>query len=747
MRKTIRMLGLCLVLVPFLFPAQVVAQSGDGITSFTSQDKKGSAYRLRADHFSYDERQDIYTASGNVILHARGSIIFADQIRLDGATKEAIAEGDVRIEQGRDWLEGERGYLDLEQETGVVEFGRGFLADGHFYFSGALVEKLGPQTYHVRDGTFTTCDGEEPSWHFRTSDLKVTVEGYGIAKHTSFHLGRTPILYSPYLTFPAMTKRKTGLLMPRFGTGERLGYNFDIPFFWAISRSTDATIYSHYMSKRGLMIGPEFRYAFSDSSKGELRFNYLDDEASESRLREENYESAAGLRRITRDRWWWRSKQDFVLPYQVQGNLDLDIVSDPDYLRTFTTGYSSWRESDRKFGETFDRGLLNDETVTTRESLLLLNKYWATQSANFELHYFQNLNNDEDETTLQQLPVINYSASRQPLLGGPFFIDADVGYVSYWRPEGTKGNRLNGTPRLSLPLRRGGYLELEPYVGFRETLYLIDHYDESADSKVREKTFQSREIFETGVEGSTEIVRIFDMGGETWTKSKHTVRPNILYEYRPEVSQSNLPYFDATDRINSRNRLTYSLTNFFSARLDKSPDQVQYSDVARLQLRQYYDISQPEGGADDPSTTRKRPFSNLFMQLDLNPSHYITLTYKNELSLYDEEFKRHNLLTSLRDKRGDSLHIDYQRQLDQDGKTLLDEIDAKLGLQLWEGVSLNMRYDYRLDTNEKIQNEYNLIIMRQCWGISFSYVDKPDDQRFAVGIRLYGVGELKAQTF
>ena len=747
MRETIRMLGLCLLLVAFLFPAEVVAESKDRTTSFSAQEKKDSGYRLRADHFSYDERQDIYTASGNVILHAEGSVIFADHIRLDAATKEAIVEGDIRIEKDKDWLEGERGYLDLEKETGLIEFGRGFLADGNFHFSGALVEKLGPQTYHVRDGTFTTCDGDEPSWHFRTSDLKITVEGYGFAKHTRFHLGRTPILYSPYLTFPAMTKRKTGLLMPRFGLGERLGYDFDLPFFWAISRSTDATIYSHYMSKRGLMMGPEFRYTASTQSKGELRFNYLDDEASESDLQEENYESRAGLRRTTRDRWWWRSKQDLALPQGVRGNLDLDFVSDPDYLRTFNTGYNSWRESDEKFRETFGRGLINDDTVTTRESLLLMNKYWATQSVNFELHYFQNLNDDQDETTLQQLPVITYSASRQPLLGGPFFIDGDVGYVNYWRPEGTRGNRLNATPRLSLPFRKGGYFQLEPFVGLLETLYLIDRYDEPDDSKVKEKTFQSRESFETGVEASTEIVRIFNMGGETWTKSKHTVRPNILYEYRPDVSQSKLPFFDATDRINSRNRLTYSLTNFFSARLDRGPDQVQYVDFARLLLRQYYDISQPEGGAADPSTTRKRPFSNVFTQLDLTPRRYITLTYKNELSLYDEEFKRHNLLTTLRDNRGDSLNIDYQRQLDRDGKTLLDQIDARLGLKLWEGVSLNLRYNYRLDTNEKVQNEYNLIIERQCWGISFSYVDEPDDQRFSVGIKLYGVGELHPQTF
>ena len=735
------------MVMAFIFPAELPAQSKNRTERFTSQEEQDSGYQLRADSFSYDKRQDIYTASGNVVLHAKDSVIFADHIRLDAATREAIAEGDVRIEKDKDWLEGERAYLNLEKETGLIEEGRGFLADGNFHFSGALVEKLGPQTYNVRDGTFTTCDGDEPSWHFRTSDLKVTVEGYGFAKDTRFYLGRVPVLYSPYLAFPAKTKRQTGLLMPRFGLGGRLGSDFDLPFFWAISASTDATIYSHYMSKRGLMMGPEFRYAASTQSKGELRFNYLDDQASKRELEDEYYDSAAGLRRITRDRWWWRSKQDFVLPYQVQGNLDLDLVSDPDYLRTFSSGYSSWRESDGEFRDTFGRGLINDPTVTTRESVLLLNKSWATQSANLQMHYFQNLNDDLDETQLQQLPLINYSASKQPLFGGPFFIDATAGYVNYWRPEGTRGNRLNASPRLSLPLRRGGYLQLEPYVGFLETLYLIDQYDEPEDSRVREKTFQSRELFETGVGGSTEIVRIFEMGGETWTKSKHTLRPNILYEYRPEVSQNKLPFFDDTDRINSRNRLTYGLTNFFSARLDKGPDQVVYLDVARLELSQHYDISQPDGGADDLSTTRKRPFSNVFMQFDLTPRRYITLTYKNELSLYDQEFTSHNLLANLGDERGDSLNVSYQRQLDQDDKTLLDEIDAKLGLKLWEGVSLNLRSDYRLDTNRKIKNEINLIIERQCWGISFSYVDEPDDQRFAVGIKLYGVGKLEAQTF
>jgi lipopolysaccharide assembly outer membrane protein LptD (OstA) len=145
MLKTIRIAALFLLAAFLLFP-DPPAGSQERADNFFSPPKEDSGYRLRADHFSYDERQEIYTATGNVVLRSQNRVVTADRVRLDGATLEAILEGNVRIEQDKDWLEGERAYLDLEEETGIVEFGRGFLADGNFHFTGALVEKLGPQT-------------------------------------------------------------------------------------------------------------------------------------------------------------------------------------------------------------------------------------------------------------------------------------------------------------------------------------------------------------------------------------------------------------------------------------------------------------------------------------------------------------------------------------------------------------------------------------------------------------------------
>jgi hypothetical protein len=95
------------------------------------------------------------------------------------------------------------------------------------------------------------------------------------------------------------------------------------------------------------------------------------------------------------------------------------------------------------------------------------------------------------------------------------------------------------------------------------------------------------------------------------------------------------------------------------------------------------------------------------------------------------------------------LTVDYRRQLDDGDNTIVDEIGAQLKLNLWEGITINVRSDYDLKLKENIKSEYNIIIQRQCWGISVSYVDDPgaDDRRVTLGISLYGVGELQTQTY
>src|SRR5205823_5045489 len=83
---------------------------------------------------------------------------------------------------------------------------------------------------------------EAPSWSIAGRQTDITLQGKGIVRHMTFRVKDVPVFYFPYFVFPANTQRESGFLIPRIGYSNRRGYQYEQPFFWAISKSTDATI-------------------------------------------------------------------------------------------------------------------------------------------------------------------------------------------------------------------------------------------------------------------------------------------------------------------------------------------------------------------------------------------------------------------------------------------------------------------------------------------------------------------------
>ncbi len=55
--------------------------------------------------------------------------------------------------------------------------------------------------------------------------------GWGSAHHAVLRLGKLPIFYSPYMTFPVDDRRKSGFLFPTCGSSQDLGTEFSIPYY------------------------------------------------------------------------------------------------------------------------------------------------------------------------------------------------------------------------------------------------------------------------------------------------------------------------------------------------------------------------------------------------------------------------------------------------------------------------------------------------------------------------------------
>jgi len=718
-------LSLCLLYLTVL-PTNAIAIEGGA-----SPDNQ--PWLMYADKVTTLEDGKIIIAEGNVILSRGDMEVRADYIRYRRVDSLAWAKGHLNIIMGEDILTGEEGEINLDRQTGTVKPGGLFLKKNNVHLKAAEIVRLAEDQYSLKEAVITTCDGERPAWSFSCSHLDVTVEGYAKARQSAFWVRSLPVIYSPYLVLPAKTKRQSGLLFPEFSYGERDGLSLNLPFYWAIDPCSDATFYQHYLSKRGWMEGVEYRYAGDQNSKGILLANYLHD-----RLEDDDYDKD-GVFRSSRNRWWIRGKIDQYLPLDIMTMLDLDLVSDRDYLREFDDGLTGFTKTNQALLNNFGRSLA-DKTALIRESTAQVNRRWTNFYLAGQCRYYDNLNRDERETTLQVLPSINFLAARQIVPATPLYYEGNVDYIHYWRKQGIGMHRLDIYPKVSWPLRIGPYLDLQGLFGVRETVYDVENYGDESYAAQITKDRPTRTLHNFQADLSTEVGRVFKLAGKSITKIKHTIKPAVVYDYLPVKDQNDLPNLDGVDRISSQNIVTYSLTNYLTTKQVRDDGGSVYKDVFRLKLSQSYDIREERRllAAEE----RRRPFSNVSLEAELAPTDSIYARYDTSYDTYDSTCRSYNGLLRLSDKRRDSLSVDYRYT-----KGSLHELNTGLSLVVTPAVTVSYENRRSLDLDKNLESRAGLNYQAQCWGVSVQFSKTQEDRRFFVLFSLYGVGDFGPLAF
>ena len=722
-------------------------------------------WQLEADEIFYDQEYDAYIAKGNVLIYKAHIKLMANFIRFDQKNMKAYAEGDVVLTNGEDILSGSSMDIDLQNQIGSVEDGYLFLKENNYHLRGDLIQKTGEKTYTIDEAVLTTCDGDKPDWKITGKKVKVKATGEGSARNATLWARNMPVLYSPYLYYPARKDRQTGLLWPEGGHSDRWGWYYNQPFFWAINRSSDATFYGHYMDKRGLKGGLEYRYYLDEWSKGTWMLDYFDDaeidEGGRSTGRWGFEDGDREILRKNRDRYWLRGSHHHKLPYEIRALLDVDIVSDQDYTREFKTGHMGWKHDKDYFENVFNRDL-NDYNDPIRTNRLNFNKLWPRYSLNAQLRYDLDStirNSHEPDETLQQLPNIEFDAIKQRIATSPFFYNLDSQYVYYWSDDGRRTQRLDAFPRFYLPFQLKPFITIEPSVGLRGTLWYLDKkkYGPDGDQK-----FFSRGLFDTRLDIFSEIFKVFRLEGKTIEAIKHAIRPRIIHQFIPYVDQDDLPNFDSIDRIDDQNLLTYSLTNILTSKTRKkgsfeierrndkdrativdSPSDYSYTDILRFELEQTYDFQEGE------NTASNKAFSPLLARLDLFPGKYVALDADALYSVYDTKFLSHNIGGKFWDNRGDRLSMEYRYTRDSDEIDFNESKSILLDLRVKVTDRLAVRgdYEYNFLDDTRVQTGFGINYKADCWSFDGSVIDKINadntrDLKYEIKINLFGLGEF-----
>jgi LPS-assembly protein len=667
--------------------------------------------------------------------------IKADWMVYDMDLGTVKARGNLIIDVGPDKLSAEEGVVNLNQETGTFTNATIIRQYKDMHFEGRVIEKTGDVSYHIEDGWLITCklkEGETPPWSFGAAEADITDGGYAFLKHAVFRIKDIPVLYTPIMILPAKRNRQTGFLFPSVSASDRDGFGMEIPFFINLSPNSDITLYPQYMAKRGFMGGLEGRYVLDRNSKGSFMANFLHDELSDINDPDnDDYYSEGNFTHTNQDRYWIRGKADQDIGAWTT-RLDLDIVSDRDYLTEFNSGLTGFTMTNNRFLDEFGRSFQNSTEDLRKNSFRALRSW---NNGMFLQANVQGINDLRFEKTmpspLWKLPEINFSGLL-PLYDSGIDLSWNTDYVYYWRDQGVGAHRFDLFPRITGYIPLSDYLETTFSAGVRDTFYSIQN---NGDPDWEDSSTENRFLGDLRAEIGTTMVRDFNITAGSVTGLQHTFRPYVNYRYISDTDQDDLPQFDSVDDVGDQNLITYGLDNFFT--LSGTNQGRSYErEYGYIKIRQGYDFS---------SSQSDTPWTPLNMRLAYYPLQNLRLIYRMDYDVYGEGFTKHIAEGNYRNSRGDLFSFDYlynkneTTYLDDDGTEITgfektSSIRASMRVGLFYYFSAGYSIERSLEDSKTVAEKFNLIYHPSCWSVELASDYTGGDQKITLMFQLANIG-------
>ncbi len=190
---------------------------------------------IKADKVTYNQDLDVVVASGNVIMvDETNNVVYADELVL----KDKMSRGSlnklkvVMVDESKIWAD--------------------------------KIKSLKNKNKVLYNASYTPCDccmeGEgkdkkEPIWKITAGKITQDVENQNVYYKNAFlKIKDVPVFYTPFLSHPdPSVKRRSGFLMPTYGSSGFLDTYIQSGYFWAIDDHSDLTFKPYISTKRGVV--------------------------------------------------------------------------------------------------------------------------------------------------------------------------------------------------------------------------------------------------------------------------------------------------------------------------------------------------------------------------------------------------------------------------------------------------------------------------------------------------------------
>ncbi len=512
-------------------------------------------YADQVDIFSDESR---LVASGNVVFSSGGGRIAAERVEFDVDALTGtfyIAEGSTRLVE------------DIEPSM----FGT---QEPEIRFWGEVIEKVGPRTYRLTNGAFTSCVQPTPRWELAVSSLTINLDEYALLRNCVLKVKGVPLFYLPALYYPIQEDgRATGILMPTYGASTIRGQSISNAFFLAINRSHDATIFHDWFTSTGQGLGAEYRYVFGPGSRGNVRTYLLNErETTVDQFGTGTPETTIPGRRSYELRGNARHRISNALRARAQ----VDFFSDVAVRQTFQTNIYDASNSSRSFGG----------NVTGS---------WGAYTFSGTGDINETFFGVTDATLHGTSPRLSFNQAERPLLGSPIYFAFKSEYANLLRRSRVGGTevesgltRYDVNPLIRLPFTRWPFLTLNTSVGWRQT-YWTESVDE-AGQQVPSGISRSFVDLQTQITGPV-FIKVWETPSSGYSeRMKHVIEPIVNIRRTTAIDNFNqIVQLEGTDSIvGNVTQISYGLNNRLYAKRSEGGGPAVAEEILTVSVKQSY---------------------------------------------------------------------------------------------------------------------------------------------------------------
>jgi hypothetical protein len=467
----------------------------------------------------------------------------------------------VMVDGGEEYRGYELSY-NFRTQKGRIDLGETEMDKG--YYHGETIKKVDKDILFVQDGTYTTCDEEDPHFYFSSPKMKVVMQDKVVAEPVYLYISDVPVFALPFGVFPNKGGRRSGIIAPAYVDDPARGRGLlHLGYYWATSDYMDWNARSDLYSKGGWAAYSDLRYAsrysFTGSVGGEYKQLHTGESNDPDRTKEEAYRATIRhnqeINPTTRldVNFIFASNNSFRTTNNLQQALDQAIFSN-------ATLSKSWEGTPNSMTLSISRTQnLQNGSITEVLPSLSFNRSQSypfrskKSGGSSEMEWYDLIGYNYGAQFANDRAKTHQSVPIKDTTGGITTFKTVDGFGRSERQGLTQNVGFSASPKL-------GYFTITPQVSFQDSRsrsfarsLVPDPQDSFSVAAVQREQWLVSGSFSSGVSTGTRLYGILQPDALGVSAFRHTLSPSLGMTYSKQVYGRNVPKHQLVASLNVGN--------------------------------------------------------------------------------------------------------------------------------------------------------------------------------------------------